>query len=833
MLVTLNGVTVFSHTSDTASYLLSRADPNEVLNFEFGLTHNLLHLPIPQMLDYGPIEPNVLKWPACASRFATLFLLIDDTDLALLRSNFGLTGPVATTLFIDGEDEDDDLTASMYMLPPRPLAPLALTGENGLWLLPLVDKRYFWWFKSADITTLTSWANLIAAVATALGVSITVSSVDADYGTPTTRFQTYRQPLPLLIDAIAYTIGMRFAAKLDGTYLIQSYSAAKTVQDAEVALVSANANMSGGAFRIGEAKRSVPDTVAVVFPRTLDGAVQLASYTKTVTLASLALTEYVGNGNVSGATNATPIVITTSAAHGLATGDLVTIASVSGNTAANGTWAITVLTTTTFKLDMSVGNAAYTSGGTWTNVIVGFDGEKTIMGDLVATFTTAGGGTPTNDTALTNYTAQAATDWYKWEIYDSDYHFGGIVDWTINGQIDEVVWHLQAGRATTRVTSGPYNDIAWGIHHNLDTTGSGGGSTFTVREIDGSPSSTAELLTQNTSLGTSGSSVVLLHADLTNSGLVSLTSQRMGDGDKIFNDNVLTNETSAVDGYVRIQGSDQATFTVQNGYSGFLGTGIDYYEQASVLIHSFVPIVGPTSDTIFVLSNNFASTDGALPTASLVGLLHTPSYAIVETLAGPTYTEHIGQWDSATGLEFSGGIYTGGTLSISSSSVSDFTEAAQDAVGAIVDATLVYVDATPVLRRAAISGDVTIASGSNTATITDDPAAFYDTGSWSPAFTGLTEVGGSATIVGVFTRIGRIVFFTVSVTGVTTTAAVAGTTYCDMPLAAGADDACSAANAATNVGLGTGHVDSSSDRIYVPGWTATGDTIIISGQYQV
>lgn len=44
-------------------------------------------------------------------------------------------------------------------------------------------------------------------------------------------------------------------------------------------------------------------------------------------------------------------------------------------------------------------------------------------------------------------------------------------------------------------------------------------------------------------------------------------------------------------------------------------------------------------------------------------------------------------------------------------------EAAQDAVGAMVDASLVYVDATPLLQRAALTGDVTAAAGSNATTI--------------------------------------------------------------------------------------------------------------------
>ena len=92
---------------------------------------------------------------------------------------------------------------------------------------------------------------------------------------------------------------------------------------------------------------------------------------------------------ITGATNATPIVITTSNAHDYVDGAVVTVAAVGGNTAANGTFVITVLSSTTFRLDGSVGNGAYTSGGTAT-----FTG--TIMagaGTSVVTLT----GTPTDD----------------------------------------------------------------------------------------------------------------------------------------------------------------------------------------------------------------------------------------------------------------------------------------------------------------------------------------------------------------------------------------------------------------------------------------------------
>jgi hypothetical protein len=62
---------------------------------------------------------------------------------------------------------------------------------------------------------------------------------------------------------------------------------------------------------------------------------------------------------INAATNASPIVITTASAHGYTTGQDVFIADAKGNTAANGFWTITVLTSTTFQLNGSTGNGAY------------------------------------------------------------------------------------------------------------------------------------------------------------------------------------------------------------------------------------------------------------------------------------------------------------------------------------------------------------------------------------------------------------------------------------------------------------------------------------------
>ena len=63
------------------------------------------------------------------------------------------------------------------------------------------------------------------------------------------------------------------------------------------------------------------------------------------------------------------IRVTTSAAHGLSTGNSLEIASVVGTTEANGTWTIDVVDSTNFDLRDSAFSNAYVSGGTVTNPI--------------------------------------------------------------------------------------------------------------------------------------------------------------------------------------------------------------------------------------------------------------------------------------------------------------------------------------------------------------------------------------------------------------------------------------------------------------------------------
>lgn len=71
------------------------------------------------------------------------------------------------------------------------------------------------------------------------------------------------------------------------------------------------------------------------------------------------------NASITGASNAEPVKITATA-HGLSNGDWVNITGVTGNSAANGTWKVTIVDDDNFSLNNSSANGNYVSGGTFT-----------------------------------------------------------------------------------------------------------------------------------------------------------------------------------------------------------------------------------------------------------------------------------------------------------------------------------------------------------------------------------------------------------------------------------------------------------------------------------
>lgn len=129
---------------------------------------------------------------------------------------------------------------------------------------------------------------------------------------------------------------------------------------------------------------------------------------------------------------------------------------------------------------------------------------------------------------------------------------------------------------------------------------------------------------------------------------------------------------------------------------------------------------------------------GGIQTSAFTGDATKTAGGTALTLA--TVNANVGSFGSATQVATftvnGKGLITAASntaISVTSSAVSDFTEAAQDAVGAMVDSSLNYVDGTPLLQRAALTGDVTASAGSNATTIANSAvtlAKIQDIGSF-------------------------------------------------------------------------------------------------------
>lgn len=241
MQVTYAGVPINSYTEEMAAHVSAYCNPNEVLNFQpTAPSHDLWPLPIPHIPPLPPVIPNILHWPSDASRFSTFFMMMDEQQVNQLRSicltNYG-SQPQSLVFTPNsnsqGNLDGESLTVTMYMLPPRPLA--QIPGFADLWLVPLVDQRYFWWFQNTNFNSFSSWASLFSQIKTNLNiVTLNQSTIPTAYGTkPSQRFVMYGQPIPLYFDALAYTLGMRITVGFNGAVNVQSYDDATVVEKSQ------------------------------------------------------------------------------------------------------------------------------------------------------------------------------------------------------------------------------------------------------------------------------------------------------------------------------------------------------------------------------------------------------------------------------------------------------------------------------------------------------------------------------------------------------------------------------------------------------------------------
>lgn len=172
------------------------------------------------------------------------------------------------------------------------------------------------------------------------------------------------------------------------------------------------------------------------------------------------------------------------------------------------------------------------------------------------------------------------------------------------------------------------------------------------------------------------------------------------------------------------------TFTFPDA-AGTLALTSDLHSAVTLAGENYLSLSGQqiTANPVNLSGTHATGTLAAGRFPALTGDVTTSAGSLATTLA--TVNANVGSFGSASQVGTftvnAKGLITAASntsISIASSAVSDFTEAAQDAVGAMVDSSLVYVDATPLLTRAALTGDVTASQGSNSTTIANDAVTY-------------------------------------------------------------------------------------------------------------
>ena len=259
-----------------------------------------LSIPTPSIPKPPDFSFNRLYWPSYGlSRPAWFHTVVTTARLTAIKSALGATNALAPLVMYDGRS-GKTITAQMRMLPERPFNVTTSTlSGNTYWLLTLTDERFYYYLRRGVVTEPSSWSNLYSQLATILGVSVSVDTVDPDYLAPSDKWAGAYQPANVLLDAVAAQVGQRVVVGLDGTISVVNWETARTASGTLYA--SAPSPISGGQIPDAGIARYVPASVKTVFADVSSGGVVSdVPYVVENTLTGLAPPLYSGAGGVAG-----------------------------------------------------------------------------------------------------------------------------------------------------------------------------------------------------------------------------------------------------------------------------------------------------------------------------------------------------------------------------------------------------------------------------------------------------------------------------------------------------------------------------------------------------
>lgn len=182
---------------------------------------------------------NRFYWPTGASRWGCgCFLATKDICDQLHDACFGTDGTETkkVKLVLSTEDSNDDVIESVEIsqitvFPPIPLYRILKddgSSDFGLYMILCVDDRYHWWnlpcpdFQISEHAGKT-WKNLIDKLGTVIEATIETSDIPTQYLAPHRALNLTNEPIPPVMDAIAYNIGARVVVQYNGDIKIQRY----------------------------------------------------------------------------------------------------------------------------------------------------------------------------------------------------------------------------------------------------------------------------------------------------------------------------------------------------------------------------------------------------------------------------------------------------------------------------------------------------------------------------------------------------------------------------------------------------------------------------------
>jgi hypothetical protein len=213
--------------------------------------------PVPPCLSITPEVPRPVQigslfWPRGASRFARGYFVVGSQQANDIRKAVFTDGAQESAAFIF-DDGTTQIETDLWTLPMIPLSqavPDAAALGAEMSLLVLVDDRYWWWGQSVSLNVLTGtteWSDLYDAIGNSLEIDISSDPVADAYGMPTTNWNTKAQPLPLVLDALAFNIGQRIVRDLDGNVSAENSVTSLAIMTANLAL--GQTKYAGGIYK--------------------------------------------------------------------------------------------------------------------------------------------------------------------------------------------------------------------------------------------------------------------------------------------------------------------------------------------------------------------------------------------------------------------------------------------------------------------------------------------------------------------------------------------------------------------------------------------------------